>query len=261
MLLEISDLTTGYGRMPVVRGLTLTVGAGEIVALLGPNGAGKTTVLLTAGGFLRPSAGTIRLDGAPIAAVPPYRLSRHGLAAVTDDRALLPSLTVQENLALVRRKKSDPLALFPELKRLMGRRAGLLSGGEQQMLALARALCSHPKALLVDELSLGLAPLVVERCLKALKEAADDWGLGVLLVEQNVKEALKVADRAYVLAHGRLALESDAATLRDDTGLIESSYLGHAGERTGGPAGGRSIGRAAHQERGAVTGPAEGSAG
>ncbi|MFC5750806.1 ABC transporter ATP-binding protein [Actinomadura rugatobispora] len=233
MLLEISKVTTGYGRMPVVWDLDLTVAEGEIVALLGPNGAGKTTALLTAGGFLRPMSGTITLDGASITAVPPYRLSRHGLAAVTDDRALLPSLTVQENLALVRNRRSDPLALFPELERLMGRRAGLLSGGEQQMLALARALCSRPKAILLDELSQGLAPLVVERCLKALTDAAAEWGLGVLLVEQNVSEALKVADRACVLSHGRVALESDAASLREDTGLIESSYLGEAGAGPG----------------------------
>jgi branched-chain amino acid transport system ATP-binding protein len=228
MLLDIKGLTTGYGRMPVVWELDLAVGTGEIVALLGPNGAGKTTVLLTVGGFLRPMSGEISLAGSSIAGVPPYRLSRHGLAAVTDDRALLPSLTVQENLALVRHKRSDPLELFPELERLMGRRAGLLSGGEQQMLALARALCSRPKAILLDELSQGLAPLIVERCLAALTDAAREWGLGVLLVEQNVSEALKVADRAYVLSHGRVALESDARELRGDTGLIESSYLGEA---------------------------------
>jgi branched-chain amino acid transport system ATP-binding protein len=226
MLLDVQALTTGYGKMPVVWDLNLNVGKGEIVTLLGPNGAGKTTVLLTIGGFLRPVSGSIHLDGESIAAVHPFRLSRHGLTMVTDDRALLPSLTVKENLALVRHKESDPLDLFPELGRLMNRRAGLLSGGEQQMLALARALCSRPKVVLLDELSLGLAPLVVERCLSALVEVARSWDLGVLLVEQNVNKALQVADRAYVLAHGHVVLESDAAQLRDNTHLIESSYLG-----------------------------------
>ena len=226
MLLDVRAITAGYGRMPVVWDLNLTVGAGEIVALLGPNGAGKTTTLLTIGGFLRPSSGSILLDGEPITTVPPYKLNRHGLTMVTDDRALLPSLTVKENLALVRNRESDPLDLFPELGSLMGRRAGLLSGGEQQMLALARALCSKPRLILLDELSLGLAPLVTERCLAALVEATRAWDLGVLLVEQNVTEALSVASRGYILAHGQLALEADAAHLKNSPELIEASYLG-----------------------------------
>jgi branched-chain amino acid transport system ATP-binding protein len=226
MLLSISDLTTGYGKMPVVWDVNLTVGAGEIVALLGPNGAGKTTVLLTVGGFLTPMSGSVQLNGESIVGIAPFRLPKHGLSMVTDDRALLPSLTVKESLALVRDKRSDPLELFPELKPLLSRRAGLLSGGEQQMLALARALCSKPKLILLDELSLGLAPLIVERCLAALKQAATEWGVGVLLVEQNVTEALSVATKGYVMAHGRLVLEADADTLRASPELIEASYLG-----------------------------------
>jgi branched-chain amino acid transport system ATP-binding protein len=226
MLLSISDLTTGYGKMPVVWDVNLTVGAGEIVALLGPNGAGKTTVLLTIGGFLAPMGGSIELNDESIVGIAPFRLPKHGLSMVTDDRALLPSLTVKESLALVRDKRSDPLELFPELKPLLSRRAGLLSGGEQQMLALARALCSKPKLILLDELSLGLAPLIVERCLAALKQAAADWGVGVLLVEQNVTEALSVATKGYVMAHGRLVLEADAQELRASPELIEASYLG-----------------------------------
>jgi branched-chain amino acid transport system ATP-binding protein len=226
MLLEVKDLTTGYGRMPVVWDLNVNVSAGEIVALLGPNGAGKTTVLLTIGGFLKPQTGTILLDGEPITGIPPFRLNRHGLAMVTDDRSLLPSLSVKENLALVREQRSDPLDLFPELGRLMKRRAGLLSGGEQQMLALARALCSQPKLILLDELSMGLAPLVTERCLRALKEASEAWDLGVLLVEQNVTEALSIAHKGYILAHGQIVLEESASVLKASPDLIEASYLG-----------------------------------
>lgn len=227
-ILEVRGLTVGYGRAAVGWDLDLDVAAGEIVGLLGPNGAGKTTTLLTLAGFLRPLKGTIDFNGQPIAKVRPEILVRGGLCLIPDDRALISNLTVRETLRLVRRPAIDPLELFPELAPLMDRKCGLLSGGEQQMVAVARALSPRPPVVMVDELSLGLAPLVVQRLLKALREAADEGGTAVLLVEQQVEEALKVADRAYVMVHGRIVLKETAAALRDNQALIASSYLGEA---------------------------------
>jgi branched-chain amino acid transport system ATP-binding protein len=159
----------------------------------------------------------------------PFKLARAGLAFIAEDRSLIGSLTVAENLALVRKARRDPYGMFPELDRLRSRRAGLLSGGEQQMLALARAFASEPRLLLVDELSQGLAPMIVRRLLDALVEAKQQWGAGILLVEQNVADALGVADRGYVLSHGRVTISNRAAKeLLADRGLLASSYLGAA---------------------------------
>jgi branched-chain amino acid transport system ATP-binding protein len=224
--LEARGLTIGYGKAAVGWDIDLDVNAGEIVALLGPNGAGKTTTLLTVSGFLTPIKGTIAFRGKSTAKVRPQSLTRSGLSLIPDDRALLASLTVRETLRLVNKPAITATELFPELEPLMDRKCGLLSGGEQQMVAIARALAPRPPLVMIDELSLGLSPLLVDRLLKALRKEADSSGTAVLLVEQQVQEALSVADRALVLVHGRVVLDEPAKTLLDNRRLIESTYLG-----------------------------------
>ena len=229
-LLEINDLNTGYNGVSVVRGLNLHVNAGEVVALLGPNGAGKTTTLLTTSGLVPIISGEIKVFGKSVKGRRPHLIAREGLAHVPEGRALFYQLTVGENLRLgAARGAADvkqALAYFPILAEIMDRRAGLLSGGEQQMLAMARALTVKPKLLMVDEMSLGLAPIIVERLLPILRTIAVETGAGVLLVEQHVNMALQVADRAYILSHGELVTEGDAKELASNRSLLEASYLG-----------------------------------
>ena len=225
--LQVDRLGAGYDRQPVLHDVSLTVDAGEIVLLAGPNGAGKSTTLLCIAGELDPAGGTVTLGGT-VQTGPLSVRARQGLALVTEERSVFMDLTVAQNLRLGR---GDPVAaykVFPELRTLAGRRAGLLSGGEQQMLTVARALAAEPKVLLVDELSLGLAPLVVERLLDALVVAARS-GTAVLMVEQQARRALRVADRVYVLNRGSVVLQESAAVLRANPERLDRSYLGAVG--------------------------------
>jgi sulfate-transporting ATPase len=222
-LLEVEALRAGYGTIEVVHDLDLEVHAGEVVALLGPNGAGKTTTLSTIAGELAPLAGEVKLlDCDP--RDPLHVRARKGLAMVTQERAVLMELTAAENLRVSRCDPALAVELFPELEPHLDRRVGLLSGGQQQMLALARCLARESRLLLVDELSLGLAPLVVDRLLRSVRAAADR-GIGVLLVEQHVHKALAVADRVVVLRHGTVELTGTAEELRDRVEDIQAAYL------------------------------------
>ncbi len=233
-LLRIENLDTGYAGVPVVRDLNLYVAKGEVVALLGPNGAGKSTTLLTISGLIPILSGSIFALGEEVDSRNPHLMARRGLAHVAEDRSLFFNLTVNENLKLgLRSDKTGmeaglerALEMLPALRPLVNRRAGLLSGGEQQMLAVARALVSRPKLLLVDEMSLGLAPIIVEQLLPIVRDIADQTETGVLIVEQHVNLALNVADRGYVMNHGELVMEGSAEELLERQDLLEASYLG-----------------------------------
>ena len=225
-VLELIELNAGYGGVPVVRDVSLTVHAGEVVALLGANGAGKTTTLLTAAGVLRPARGDVRLLGHSVCGRRPHQIAREGLMLVPDDRGVFHALTVRENLRLGGSPDLEPaFELFGALRPLQRRRCGLLSGGEQQMLGLAKAVLARPRVLIVDELSLGLAPVIVQRLLPTLRQLAVERDIGVLLVEQHTAMALSVAHRAYVMRRGKIVLEGKATELRARQDLLEASYL------------------------------------
>jgi branched-chain amino acid transport system ATP-binding protein len=222
-LIDVDSASLGYGEAPVMRNLNFTLVPGEVVALLGPNGAGKTTTLLGLAGELRPLTGTILVrgvrDGAPL-----HRRARAGLSFVTEERSVFMSLSVEENLRLAGVPLADSLKLFPEIQPLLKRRAGLLSGGEQQMVTLARALARNPKVLLADELSLGLAPLIVGRLLRAVREAADQ-GVAVVIVEQQIPKALEVADRVCVMQRGQIVWQGSGDEARRNEQAIEKMYM------------------------------------
>jgi ABC-type branched-subunit amino acid transport system ATPase component len=222
-LLEARGLSSGYGGVEIVRDLALEIRPGEVVALLGANGAGKTTTLLTLAGVLKPLGGEVFYKGSK-ANAPLYKRARNGIAFVPEERSVFPKLTTRQNLAVGRADFAKATAVFPELEQLASRRAGLLSGGEQQMLTLGRALARQPDLLLADELSLGLAPKTVGRLLRAVREAADG-GIAALLVEQHVHRVLDIADRVYLLHHGQIQFHGTAAEARGNIDEIQASYL------------------------------------
>ena len=232
--LRVEGLTLGYGRTVVVKGIDLVVEPGQVVSLIGANGAGKTTVMRALSGLLRPRAGRILFGGVDIAGRSAHRIAAAGLRQVPEGRQVFADLTVADNLALggytlpdraeLGRRRDRVLARFPRLKERLGQLAGSMSGGEQQMLAFGRALMGAPKLLLMDEPSMGLAPLFVEEIFTAIADLRRD-GVTILLVEQNASAALEVADYAYVLETGRIVLQGDAASLANDPAVM-AAYLG-----------------------------------
>lgn len=236
-VLSVENLEVRHGAIAAVRGVSLHASAGETVAILGANGAGKSSTLMAIAGALRPAAGRVRLNGTDITGARPERIIRLGLATVPETRDVFPDLTVRENLTLgsyIRRDdragvaadEARMFALFPRLAERAGQAAGTLSGGEQQMLVIARALMSRPRVLLLDEPSLGLAPVIVDQIFAMIAELKAS-GQTILLVEQNAAKALAVADRAYVIRLGRIATEGQAAAIRGNTDL-GALYLGGA---------------------------------
>ena len=228
-MLEIDSLDVYHGRLQVLWELSLTVGDGECVTVLGPNGSGKTTLVETVMGLNRPTRGSIRFDGEELAGLRPNEVVSHGISIVPEKRELFPRMTVAENLALgaYARGAGDDAKiydLFPVLAERRDQLAGTMSGGEQQMLAIARALAARPRLLILDEPSLGLSPLFVSSVLESIA-ALNAEGLTILLLEQNVRSALEVSDRAYVLENGRVVLEGPSEALLDDP-KVQAAYLG-----------------------------------
>ena len=221
-ILEAEGLFAGYGDLAAVRDLDLVVGAGEIVAILGPNGAGKTTTLKTLAGALPVIKGTVRWNGEVVTS-PLHQRVRKGMGFIPEERSVIGKLSVRDNLGLGRGPVEAALDIFPQLRPLLGRAGGLLSGGEQQMLTLARCLASKPSIMLVDELSLGLAPIVVKSLLSMLKTTAAENGTAVLMVEQQVQRALSVADRWYLLRHG--ALSGAGVTAKTSVSDLADAYM------------------------------------
>jgi branched-chain amino acid transport system ATP-binding protein len=240
-ILSLQGMTVARGGRDVVRDVSIEIPQGEITALLGPNGAGKSTLVLAVGGVLRPRKGAVMLDGRDWVGRRPERIRNAGVAIVPEGRRLLPQLTVEDNIrvAMYALPKAQAVAgraraleLFPELQRLLGSPARALSGGEQQMVVLAQALVSQPRYVLIDELSLGLAPVVVNRLIPTIREVAQS-GIGVLLIEQFATVALGLATRAYVMEGGRLQFSGSASELKENPSLLHSAYLLRGGGRNG----------------------------
>lgn len=231
--LELRGFTVERGGRAVVREVSLDIPAADVTALLGPNGAGKSSLVLAVGGVLRPQAGSVRIDGRDLARQRPELIRRAGVAIVPEGRRLLPDLTVEDNIRVAayslstqaaKTERGRVLELFPELSRRLSAPARALSGGEQQMLVLAQALISSPRYLLIDELSLGLAPVIINRLMPTIRAVAAD-GIGVLLIEQFTAVALSLATRAYILEGGRIRFSGAASELRDQPELLRSAYL------------------------------------
>lgn len=233
-MLQVTDLKVNYGVIQAIKGVSFEVNEGEVIALIGANGAGKTTILHTVTGLIEPKSGKIEFEGKDITKMPAHKIVTLGMAHVPEGRRVFADLSVYENLLMgaFTRKDKDEIAKtlemvykrFPRLKERKNQVAGTLSGGEQQMLAMGRALMSHPKILLMDEPSMGLSPLFVNEIFDIIKEVSAS-GTTVLLVEQNAKKALSIADRAYVLETGKIVLDADADVLMNDPS-IKKAYLG-----------------------------------
>ena len=231
--LSLKDVSVARGGHTVVHGVSLDVAPGAVTALLGPNGAGKSSLVLAAGGVLKPLGGSVAMDGRELAGRRPEKIRQAGLAIVPEGRRLLRDLTVEDNIRVATYSLSRPqakagrdraLELFPELEKRLTTSAGSLSGGEQQMVVLAQALVSRPRFVIIDELSLGLAPVVVQRLIPTIRSIAQD-GIGVLLIEQFATVALGLSERAYVMEGGRIRYEGPAKELREKPELLHSAYL------------------------------------
>ena len=233
-LLELRGLEVGYGGIRAVKGIDLDVGAGELVCLIGANGAGKSTTLRTLVGLLHSTAGSVRFDARAVTRMPSYELVRHGISLVPEGRGIFSRMTVEENLLMgaylrhdnsaIRQDVERAYGLFPRLAERRRQQAGTLSGGEQQMLAISRALMGRPRLLLLDEPSMGLAPIMVQKIFETISMISAD-GVTILLVEQNAKLALQISHRGYVMESGRIVLSGAAATLLDDP-QVRHAYLG-----------------------------------
>jgi branched-chain amino acid transport system ATP-binding protein len=227
-VISVKGMCTGYAGQPVVHDLSFDVDPGEVLCLLGPNGAGKTTTMLALSGELPLIDGEVRFEGIKPRA-PLYKRARLGMAYVTEERSVFKGMTLRDNLRVGGVDAEEAVALFPELGKRMSVRGGLLSGGEQQMLTLARALGRKPRLLLADELSLGLAPLVVDRLLQAVRKAADEQGTAVVMVEQHAHKALRYTDHALVMRRGRIGLDLTGEQARTRIGEVEQAYLTSGG--------------------------------
>jgi branched-chain amino acid transport system ATP-binding protein len=233
-VLEVADIATAYGKIEALKGVSLSAGKGRITCLLGPNGAGKTTLMLTIAGILKPRRGSIRLDGEEIAGLSSARIVARGLALVPENRLVFPQMSVRENLEAGAFQRRDTAGIaedvermyqrFPRLKERHAQPAGTLSGGEQQMLAVARALMSKPRLLLMDEPSLGLAPMVVEEVFRIVGDLNRD-GVTIFLVEQNAHMALQVAHHFYLMEQGRVTFSGEPGKLAEDE-VVQRAYLG-----------------------------------
>jgi branched-chain amino acid transport system ATP-binding protein len=233
-MLELTNVHTYYNNIHALKGISLTVNQGEIVTLIGANGAGKTTILRTIQGLLRPRSGSIKLEGQELTALPAHQVNQRGISQSPEGRLIFSRMTVLENLEMgaFHRRDKDGIArdmervfeLFPRLKERLKQRGGTLSGGEQQMLAMARAMMSNPRVLLLDEPSMGLAPILVEQIFEIIG-ALNRQGTTILLVEQNARMALSIAHRGYVLQTGEIRLQGPALQLRDDE-EVRKTYLG-----------------------------------
>jgi branched-chain amino acid transport system ATP-binding protein len=230
VVLSARGLTTGYGSQAVIRDLNIEVSAGEVATLLGANGAGKTTTIRALSGLLPLHSGSANFEGSSGKAAL-YKRARNGMALVTEERSVFKSLSCHDNLRVGGVDVEAVLELFPELEKRMSVAAGLLSGGEQQMLTLGRAIARRPRLLLADELSLGLAPLIVDRLLKAVRSTADTHGTAVLLVEQHARKAIKYADRVYVMRRGTIEMTMSAVEAEGRIGEVEAAYISSEARR------------------------------